>query len=357
MNTLFVFTVPRCTEKLYPLIPELSKLGEVDSYHIGEMSQETPWSGNIDLRIRYKAKYRHYINQFIEGPGFKTWGENIKSRAYENIDFKKYDLIIVDDSRREPHLNFKKLSNTARHHGIKIIGTPHANGHTTDPRNLDIYDYIFCYGELDRGSNKRIVPAGYPSNDDLNKKGNKKHILVILNLLGFRKGEWGIQHTADKNFIEKLGLKELQNELNLPIVFKIKSRFFEKEHHGYDWKDSVNYIKQICKELEIKTKFVVDKLDNNKLILQSEFIISCSPTLALKGIQSRIPTAFIRTAGMLGILRTYPYTIDPSFSSIKNVYKNHNLDLILKFIERGLSGGMNFNSTSLYIKNIKKIIK
>lgn len=356
MNTLLVFTVPRCTEKLYPIIPELRKMGRVDCYHLGEMSEETPWSGDMDIRLWFKAHYDKYITNFIEGPGFKVWGQDIRRDAYEGIDFSHYDIVIVDDSRREDHLAFRKLSNLCKERGIPLIGTPHANGHMTDPGNLDIFTHIFCYGSLDHPGHPRVLRGGYPSNDELaTLPRNNHHILVVLNLLGFRSGAWGISHTADKDFIKSLKLREIQDTLNVPVVFKIKSRFFEKEHHGYDWRDSVAYIKNICEELNIEALFVVDLPNNNNIICHSKLIISCSPTLALKGIQSRIPTVFIRTAGMPGILGRYPYSMPPSGDMIMKTYINHNPHKIEPFLFSAIEGSKNNNSTEIYMNNIKAI--
>ena len=137
MNTLLVLSVPRCIEKITPLIASLSAKGAVDCYHIGEMSEETKWAGDKDIRRRFKAKYRHLIKEFIEGPGFEHWGDNtVAGRAFEDLDISNYDVVLVDDNRSERHLGFPKLSQMCRANKVPLLGTPHANGNLTYEKSV-----------------------------------------------------------------------------------------------------------------------------------------------------------------------------------------------------------------------------
>ena len=47
---LLLLTNHRVAEKLWPIIPKLSKQYKLDLFLIGLMSNETPWVGNIDER-------------------------------------------------------------------------------------------------------------------------------------------------------------------------------------------------------------------------------------------------------------------------------------------------------------------
>ena len=337
MNTLLVLSVPRCIEKITPLIASLSAKGAVDCYHIGEMSEETKWAGDKDIRRRFKAKYRHLIKEFIEGPGFEHWGDNtVAGRAFEDLDSSNYDVVLVDDNRSERHLGFPKLSQMCRANKVPLLGTPHANGNLTNlpVQNLNLYDYIFCYGPLDYNAyckvnpavSKRFIQGGYPPTQNIKTAlefKNKKHILCVLNLLGFRsKGVAGVQHHADEEFIKKLKLGELQDKLGLPIIFKIKSRYYEKEHHNYDWKESVNYVSNLAKKEGLTYNTVTDCLDDTFLLLDSGAIVSCSPTMTLKALSTLNPVIHIAGSSMMGSINQYPYLLDLDKDNLISMYES-----------------------------------
>ena len=48
---LLLFTNHRVAEKLWPVIPKLSKQYQLDLFLVGLMSNETPWVGDIDERV------------------------------------------------------------------------------------------------------------------------------------------------------------------------------------------------------------------------------------------------------------------------------------------------------------------
>ena len=58
---LLLFTNHRVAEKLWPIIPELSKDYTIDLFLIGLFSNETPWVGDIDERQLKLEQYIKYI--------------------------------------------------------------------------------------------------------------------------------------------------------------------------------------------------------------------------------------------------------------------------------------------------------
>ena len=362
MRTLLVLTVPRCAEKLQPLVPRLAAKGSVDVYMLGEMSPKTEWYGDHDIRSVFINRNRDNLFRIIHGPGYPKWGDlQVGKDAFKEIDFENYDIVIVDDNRIEAHLGFYTMAQKCKKYGVTLFGTPHANGNSphVPASSLDLYDYIFCYGELDYEVYKtqhsmapsRMLIGGYPSTDRIwEKKGDDKHILVVLNLLGFRaKGTWGIEEVADKEFMNTLGLEKLQDKLQVPIVFKVKSRFDEKENHGKSWSDSHHYVSDLAGDLDHEV--ITDVYDDCSLLLHSKLTISCSPTLALKSIATLNPTFFLRTAGMPGNLGSYPCAYDPRRIDLYDEWKHFSPRAVSLFRRKAIG---NFG-TDRYMLHINSI--
>ena len=60
-RTLFVTSVYRVGERIYPIIPELYKFSDIDLLKVNEMSSEMDWYGTIDPRIHFEQSYNQYI--------------------------------------------------------------------------------------------------------------------------------------------------------------------------------------------------------------------------------------------------------------------------------------------------------
>ena len=79
---LLLFTNHRVAEKLWPIIPLLSKEYTLDLFLVGLHSFDTQWVGYIDERKVKINKYKQYLNKVIVGPGVKYHSDNIK----ENLE-------------------------------------------------------------------------------------------------------------------------------------------------------------------------------------------------------------------------------------------------------------------------------
>ena len=191
-----------------------------------------------------------------------------------------------------------------------------------------------------------FTTGGIPANDTLkNIKCNQNHILIIANFLGNRNSIYPIN--LDNNFIQECGVLELSKKYNLPIKIKIKTRL-----DNPDYTSSINYVKNMI-NCEVITN--TDNID--QLIADSAVVISAPSTLAFKPIQLGIPTVLIKESGAIGDFKNYPGLVDLNKQEIFN-----NLQMQIdhgrfdKFIEKSIAGGVDFNSSEIYIKNLKKII-
>ena len=70
-KVLLVTTVYRVGEKIYPIIPELSKFCSIDLLRVNEMSYDMRWYGDIDPRMIFDAKYLEFIDDVYDG-GFES---------------------------------------------------------------------------------------------------------------------------------------------------------------------------------------------------------------------------------------------------------------------------------------------
>ena len=74
---LLVFTNARSAEKIYNVIPELSKLYKLDLYMLGEFSPKTRWWGDNDTRFDFVEKNKKHFDELIEGEGFIFHGDDV----------------------------------------------------------------------------------------------------------------------------------------------------------------------------------------------------------------------------------------------------------------------------------------
>ena len=121
-------------------------------------------------------------------------------------------------------------------------------------------------------------------------------------------------------------------------------------------------------------KIIIDTKDDNKLIAQSQAIISAPSTIAFKAIQYGVPTVLIKNSGQTGLFYDYPWLIDLDKDKIINAIEEQS-KLITKgaiiiansmnklnrqknkeWIDNTIEGGSSFNSTEIFINEIKKLI-
>ena len=341
---LLLFTNHRVAEKLWPIIPLLSKEYTLDLFLVGLHSFDSPWVGDIDERKVKINKYKQYLNKVIVGPGVKYHSDNIKENLESYINLDEYTLVLFDDNREMSEFNIPRFYQSCKSKNIKVIGNSHGNEDKDVWWNNAIgksYDYAMDFNK-----------GGIPANDTLKTQQlNPKHILIITNFLGIRSDlknafSW-LNIFFDEHFLYECGALELSKQYNLPIKIKIKTRL---DYPNYE--NEVKYIKSFCKEE------VIPNTDNiDKLIAGSAVVISAPSTLAFKPIQLGIPTILIKGSGAIGAFYDYPGLVDLNKQEIfDNIQMQINHGKFNKFIEKTLAGGVNFNSSEVYIKNLKKLI-
>ena len=336
-------TIYRVGERIYPIIPELSKEYNLDVYRHAQMSDKLKWYGDNDCRLMFDTKYMDYVDNIY----------------HDLPTLNNYDLVLFDDCR--PRNSLKEISFEARKKNIVTLSNYEGNGYfelNNLNRDIQHWDKLFLFGKKDVdkhiktniGTEDNFLSGGIPANDKLSKyETTEKHILVIVNFLGNRSCPFNIQ--VDKNFIDKTGLLELQKEFNREIIFKIKSR----KDHPYPKKD-IEYIKNITPD-ELNYRVVIDCEDDNKLISDSLMVISSPSTLAFKSIQKGIPTILIKESGIDGTFSDFSGLVELDtqqiFDEIERQYdKGRDKD----FIRNTIEGGLNYNSTEIYINKIRRIL-
>ena len=332
---LLLFTNHRVAEKLWPIIPELSKEYTLDLFLVGLHSFNTPWVGDIDERKSTIDKYKSYLNDIIIGPGVQFHGDNIKEDLTSFINLDDYSLVIYDDDREMSEFNIPQFYQSCKSKNIKVIGNSHGNEDNPHNALLKSYD-----------DKMNFNTGGIPANDTLKSiKCNQNHILIIANFLGNRNSIYPIN--LDNNFIQECGALELSKEYNLPIKIKIKTRL-----DNPDYISSIKYIKNI-----INCEIITNTNNIDQLIADSAIIISSPSTLAFKPIQLGIPTVLIKGSGAIGDFKNYPGLVNLNKQEIfNNLQMQIDHGKFNNFIKDTLVGGINFNSSEVYIRNLKKLI-
>jgi hypothetical protein len=326
---LFITSQYRTGERIYPILPHLCKEYSVDLLKVYQMTKKYKWVGDIDMRKEFD---KNYLDLF--------------DRVYENkCNVTEYDLIISDDNRDTPKTNLRRFY---KEKSCPLVSFEHGN--TDKPYFLRghkvVFDKCFVFGKKNIIYSDCIA-SGIPSNDELIscKNVNKKHILVIVNFLGNRNSPFKVNFTEET--FRKLQLLDLQQQTNLPVLIKLKSRADER---GYI--SNLEYLKKILPG-ELDYKIVIDVQDDNKLVAESKYVITAPSTLAFKPIQLGIPTIIIRDSGQAGSFSDYEGMFDIDEIDLNYfLQKPDNTEWILNTIE----GGLDFTSTIITVDNLKKLL-
>jgi hypothetical protein len=326
---LFITSQYRVGERIYPIIPHLAKEYELDLLKVYQMSKSHKWVGDDDLRFSFDEIYGEYFNEVF----------------YDYCDSSKYELIISDDNRLTPKTKLDRIYENKKG---PMLACTHGNG--DNPYLIEgykkVFDNCFVFGNKEKQFDY-CIPIGIPANDGLiNYKGlEKKHILVIINFLNNRPSPFKVNF--GKELFEKLDLVSLQKEYNLPIIFKLKSR---ADENGFE--HNVKYLKGVLPD-NLNYRILVDVKNDNQLISESKIVISAPSTLAFKPIQLGIPTVLIDKSGQVSNFYDYDGLFD-----INNDFKSYLREYTLKkdFIENTITGGLEFNSTTLMVNEIKKFL-
>jgi len=195
----------------------------------------------------------------------------------------------------------------------------------------------------------RLLMAGIPSNDIVDDYlYEQNHILLIVNFLGNRTAPFPIRF--DKNLIDAIGLKNISEESGIPLVVKLKAR-----HDDPDYQNNVDYVHSWFDETD--NYRVITDANNDKLIEKSAYVISSPSTFAFKSIQAGIPTVLLRGTGETGNFFDYEHLVDSNESAVKmSIMKQMEDGYNEKFILNTLEGGFTFNSTDLFVEEIKRIV-
>ena len=338
---LLLFSNHRVAEKLWPIIPKLSKEYTLDLFLVGLYSFETPWIGDIDEREITINKYESYLNNIIIGPGVKYHGDNITKSLESYVNLDEYFLVLFDDNREMSEFNIPEFYQSCKSKNIKVIGNSHGNEDKSPNVIGKSYDYAMNFNI-----------GGIPANDTLkNLQLNQKHILIITNFLGTRSNlknafNW-LNVFFDEHFLYECGALELSKKYNLPIKIKIKTRLDYP-----DYTNEISYINSFC------NGEVITNTDNiDQLIADSAIVISAPSTLAFKPIQLGIPTVLIKGSGAIGAFYNYPGLVDLSKQQIfDNLQMQINHGKFKNFIKNSIAGGVDFNSSDIYIKKIKELL-
>jgi len=374
-NILLITTVYRIGEKIYPIIPELSKEYNIDVLHMYQMSPDTVLPKNGDYRELFKSKYKVYIKNEYFGPEFTKDADRDANRTIRFLNkFEKelkkndYSIALWDNNIPTKGGTISEFYQLLSKYNIKVIGSPHGNreykGYKLSKRIGASYDYSFVFGEKERRKlskirkktlhsveeiHNRFIPAGIPSNDILKDyKKTGKYILVITNFTEPQSNN-SITSKFDaltKNVFMELRILDLSESYGCPIVIKEKPRAF---YHENKFRDSLKKYNQI--------KFLSYCEDDNELMADAKIVIGSPSTFMFKPIQLGIPTVLLRGYGMTGNFDDYPGLIKPSYEnilqSIRFQLRNGRFD---DFIKRTISGGLDFKSTELYVNFIKELI-
>jgi len=338
MKTLYVFSQYRVGERIFPTIPKMRKKSVLDCLFLYQMSFDYKWPGDYDVRDTFLKEYSKYFR-------------NITSNK-KTLNYNEYDLIICDDNRDTPKTKLREIYNQKT--GV-MIGCYHGAGEKWNNKTFfesgykTVWDKTFVMGKSD-SLKSYCIPIGIPSNDCLNKYTlEKKHILIIVNFLGNRYSPFEVNF--DEKLFNNLDLINLQKKYDLPIILKLKSREDEKKTQD----NNLSYIKKTMPEVDYK--IIVDTEDNNKLITQSKLVLSAPSTLAYKSIQLGIPTVLIKGSGQLGNFGFYNGLVKNNKQLISDKIEELEKKPYDKaFIKKSIAGGIEFNSTNVMIKQIKKVL-
>lgn len=375
-NILLITTTYRTGEKMYPIIPELSKYFTIDVLNMFQMSPDTKLPKEGDYRGLFKSKYNSYINKEYNGPGFAKDSRVDGNRSMKFVEkFEKilsennYSIAIWDNNVPTKGGSISDFYKIFSKYNIKVIGSPHANkyyqAYKLGKRIGASYDYSFVFGEKERcklsrkSKNKkfstdkvysRFMPAGIPSNDALKSyKKTGKYILIIPNFTEYqdiKSISRKIEPLTKKAFL-KLKILSLSDKFGCKIIIKEKPRAF---YHEHKFRDSLSKYDQI--------EFLSHCEDDNKLMADAKMVIGAPSTFMFKPIQLGLPTVLFEGMGEVANFSDYPGLVDPSYKNIIN-----SIDFQMKhgrfddYIKRTLSGGVEFNSIDLYVNFIRNICK
>ncbi len=367
-NILLVTTFYRVGEKVYSLIPELSKHFNIYVLHTICMTDNTPVKSGYNPKPLFNNEYGSYMSKVYEGPLYRPNGGHygrimdfINDRFEEEVKKNEYAFVLYDNNLSQSCGFASAYYRLFSKYKVQIIASPHGSKDAKGLyfkeliRNINyLYHKSFVIGEKDKRlcekyatseRLKKVFPAGIPSNDALiNYEKKNDYILLILNYTDASYKKCFHKAFTEKTF-DDLKIMKLSEEYGSRIIVKEKPR--EKKIGSYlkdyrKWSKDIEFM-DICE-------------DDNKLIADAKIVISAPSTMALKPIQLGIPTVILKGFGEEGLFYNYPGVIEPSYENIKESIKyQRDVGKFENFIKDTVSGGLEFNSSKLYIDKLLEI--
>jgi hypothetical protein len=337
------------------VIASLLPLYEIDILTIGEMSDKSPWVGNLDLRQTFYDFARSRCRRMVSGMSREDtliYHDDGK-RLLAKIDLTDYDLIILDDNLCKKSWGFQGIFRYVKtNSNIPIIGFPHGNRELSEKfirGNVgSAYDKCFVFGKQEllyygkHTSKSNLIPGGIPSNDILGKlELDPKYILMIVGFVKGIKTQKGYSAFTEQTFL-KSGVLSLQEQYNCPIIIKEKSTFVKgsKSLSSLERYDGVSV--------------VMDVANDNDLIRKAKIVIAAPSTLCFKPIQLGIPTALLKGYGMLGNFHNFIGTVNCKKTEVlQTIQLQMEAGKQIDWIQQTIEGGLNFKSTEICVSAIK----
>ena len=353
-HILFVATVYRIGERIHPIIPKLAehyKLSLLTIYQMHPGGRYRGWNGPHDMRYKFHNLYDKYFEDH--------WSGEIYAKGL--LDMSQFDAVIQDDCRDRSGMD--ELYQDAKRAGIPVFGNQHGSNdfesNTYPVSGVDSnFDKMFLFGQSELEYFQDYVPpsryllGGIPANDGLKEyERTNKHILLITNFLGNnpKRRYNGYQFNGD--FIDKIGLREIQKKFNRPVLIKIKARL----HDAPPYQNDIDYVYDGLKKSGIEGEVVHDVLDDNKMVSDSICVVGAGTTLMFKPIQKGIPTVMIKGTGETDFFGDFPGVLN--FGEIdKIMYQLENQQRDTEYLEYVMRGSSDYTSIEKYVDEIKKLV-
>jgi hypothetical protein len=368
-NILLITTVYRVGEKIYPIIPKLSEKYNVHVLNMYQMSNKTPWVNMDDPRIGFYDMCEKYCSHIVHGPQYFHAADKdaeVNYRFVKKIDKylqrDYYDLVIWDNNITIKGGQLNEIYKWFKEQDIINVGCPHGNkeikAYRIHKRLNRLYDYSFVFGKKEKKAlesiskgklTNKLFTGGIPDNDKLKgySRGNK-YILIIPNftdpaLIGGQTSHFKI---FTKQIFDELKIHELSKDYSCDIIIKEKLKLFY----------STTLLKDSLKSYE-NVHCIDYHEDHNQLIADAICVIGASSTLNFKSIQMGIPSILLKGYGVSGNFSNYQGMIgsDP-IKMRESIEKQEKDGKDINFITDTLEGGLDFNSTDVYVDRIDKII-
>lgn len=350
---LVVVSVYRQGERMHPIIPSLAKQCNLDLLCVHQMSERIHWNGTIDMRKRFHETYDSCFDQI-----YKNWRQ---------IDYSKYDAIVLDDCRdKGEEIPYKLIYKQAKKYNVTVFAASHGNGsyvgHIYEVDHYkSVFDYCFLFGKWHKQllstkvSDDIFLLGGIPSNDMLSnykKDRANEYILIITNFLA---NERKVFPTIFSNqFVKDINLKGIQDKYQKPVVVKIKNR----DRHfaiGNPYQQDINFVQSILNKNNITGHVIRDVDDDNLLIAKAHSVIGMPSTMCFKPIQLGIPTVTVEGGAHTGAYKNFSGHCETK--QVPDVLERQvNIERDLEFIKDNIEGGIDYNSTKSFVDNIINII-